>query len=91
VATTTTTTEAEVWTQIVIPSAGGSIVVSYRPGEVRLDAVSPAPTFVLEDVDEDPKRVQVELKGDDVTYTLEVKWERGELVTDIDASGPGAD
>jgi hypothetical protein len=42
-------------------------------------------------VDEDPKRVQVEFEGDDVTYTLEAKWERGELVTDIDASGPGDD
>ena len=91
VATTTTTAATEAWTQIVVTSAGGSIVVSYLPGQVRLDAVAPAPTFLLEDVDEDLKRVQVEFEGDDVTYTLEAKWERGELVTDVDASGPGAD
>jgi hypothetical protein len=58
---------------------------------VRLDAASPAPTFLLEDVVEDPKRVEVQFEGDDVTYTLEAKWEKGELVTDVDASGPGAD
>jgi hypothetical protein len=75
----------------VLSSAGGSIVVSYRPGEVRLDAAFPASTFLLEDVDEDPKRVQVEFEGDDVTYTLEAKWDKGELVTDVDVSGPGAD
>jgi hypothetical protein len=88
---TTTTTEVEVWTQVVVTSAGGSMAVSYRPGEVRLDAVSPAPTFILEDVDEEPKRVQVQFEGDDVTYTLEAKWDKGELVTDVDVSGPGAD
>ncbi|HKZ20407.1 MAG TPA: hypothetical protein VJQ57_09875 [Acidimicrobiia bacterium] len=66
-------------------------MVSYRPGEVRLDAASPAPTFLLEVVIEDPKQVQVQFEGDDVTYTLEAKWEKGELVTDVDASGPGAD
>jgi hypothetical protein len=81
----------EVWTQIVVSSPGGSIVVSYRPGEVRLDAALPVPNFLLEDVDEEPKRVQVEFEGDDVTYTLEAEWERGELVTDVDVSGPGTD
>ena len=86
-----TTTTAEAWTQIVLASPGGSIVVSYRPGQVRLDTVSPAPTFVLEDVDEAQNRVEVELQGDEVTYTIEAKWVNGELVTDIDASGPGAD
>ena len=85
----TTTTEADVWSQIVLTSAGGSIVVSYRPGEVRLDAVSPAPTFLLEDVDEDPDRVEVVFEGDDVTYTIEAKWDEEEFVTDIDVSGSG--
>ncbi|HJU82423.1 MAG TPA: hypothetical protein VJ796_11865 [Acidimicrobiia bacterium] len=66
-------------------------MVSYRPGEVRLDAVAPAPTFLLEEVDEDPDRVEVVFEGVDVTYTIEAKWEKGELVTDADASGPGAD
>ena len=86
----TTTTEAEVWSQIVLSSAGGSIVVSYRPGEVQLDSVAPAPTFDLEDIDEARTTVQVEFEGEDVTYVLEAKWEKGELVTDIDAKGPGA-
>ena len=87
----TTTTEADVWSQIVLTSAGGSIVVSYRPGEVRLDSVAPAPTFDLEDIDERRATVQVEFEGENVTYILEARWEKGELVTDIDANGPGAD
>ena len=85
----TTTTEADLWSQIVLTSAGGSIVVSYRPGEVRLDAVSPAPTFLLEDVDEDPDRVEVVFESDDVTYTIEAKWDEEEFVTDVDVSGSG--
>ncbi|MGH8957484.1 MAG: hypothetical protein ACRDVK_02290 [Acidimicrobiia bacterium] len=94
-ATTTTaeppTTTVDAWTQVVLVSEGGSIIVSYRPEEVRLDAVFPAPTFVLEDVEEEPKRVEVELEGDDVTWTIEAKWANGEFVTDIEASGSGGD
>ena len=79
------------WTEIVLVSPGGSIVVSYRPGQVQLDAVAPAPAFELGDVDEASNRVEVEFENDFVSYKLEAKWSNGELVTDINASGPGAD
>jgi hypothetical protein len=85
----TTTTEAGVglWIPVVITSDGGSILVFYRPSEVRLDGIAPAPTFEIGDVDEEQKRVRVEFEGDDVTYVIEAKWEKGELVTDIDSEG----
>ncbi|HJQ94951.1 MAG TPA: hypothetical protein VJ935_04490 [Acidimicrobiia bacterium] len=59
----------------------------YRPGEVRLDGIAPAPTFEVVDLDEEQKSVRVEFEGDDVTYVIEAKWEKGELVTDIDSQG----
>jgi hypothetical protein len=76
-----------VWIPIVVTSDGGSIFVSYRSGEVRLDGIAPAPTFEVEDVDEERKSVRVEFGGDDVTYVIVAKWDKGELITDINSSG----
>jgi hypothetical protein len=61
--------------------------VFYRPGEVRLEGIAPAPTFEVEDVDEERKSVRVAFAGDDVTYVIEAKWDKGELTTDIESSG----
>jgi hypothetical protein len=80
--TTTTEPEAE-WIPLVLVSEGGSIVISYRPGEVRLDAVIPAPGFAVEDVDEERKSVRVEFEGADGSSTIVAKWDKGELVTDV--------
>jgi hypothetical protein len=77
----------DVWIPVVITSDGGSILVSYQSGEVRLDGIAVAPGFEVEDVDEERRSVRVELEGDDVTYVIEAKWVKGELVTDIDSQG----
>lgn len=84
--TTTTDPEGE-WVPIVLVSDGGSIVVSYRPGEVRLDAVIPAVGFEVGDVDEEKRSVRVQFESTDASYTIVAKWDKGELITDITSSG----
>ena len=85
--TAPTESEADGWIPVIITSDGGSILVFYRSGEVRLEGIAPAPAFEVEDVDEERKSVRVEFEGDDVTYVIEATWDKGELVTDIESQG----
>jgi hypothetical protein len=70
-------------------SEGGSIIVSYRPSEVRLESVAPLAGFSFEIDDQGPERVRVEFIGGDVTYTLRAEWTSDGFVTEVDASGEG--
>ena len=42
------------WQQTTIPSKGGLVIVSYRPGEVKLESVAPTPGFSYEIDDAGP-------------------------------------
>lgn len=82
--TSPTTTSAAVWQQTTIPSRGGLVVVSHRPGEVRLESVAPAPGFAYEIDDEGPPEARVEFEGGDgVRVEVRARWENG-LVIEID-------
>lgn len=61
------------------------MVVRYRPGEVTLQAATPAPGFAVEIDDGGPPRVRVEFESDESDVRVEVRWEDGGL--DIDVSG----
>jgi hypothetical protein len=60
------------------------VVVRYRPGEVELQAATPAPGFAVEIDDAGPPRVRVEFDSDEVEARIEVRWENGSLDIDID-------
>ena len=72
------------WKTTTLNSAGGTIIVSYRPGEVRLESVVPAPGFAYEIKDEGPDKVDVEFEQGDEKFGLEAEWTDGGLVTEID-------
>ncbi len=83
------TTSAVDWTRTTLNSGGGSIIVSYRPSEVRLESVAPLAGFSFEIDDQGPERVRVEFIGEDVTHTLRAEWTSEGFVTEVDASGEG--
>ena len=79
----TTTTSAGPWQQATIPSEGGLVIVSYRPGEVRLESVAPSPGFSYRIEDQGPPDVRVEFEGGELRVEVRVRWDNG-LVTEID-------
>jgi len=59
------------------------VVVSYRPGEVKLESVAPTPGFSYEIDDQGPPDVRVQFESGDVKVEVRVRWDGG-LVTEID-------
>jgi len=82
-ATTETTLSDAPWQQTTIPSKGGLVIVSYRPGEVKLESVAPTPGFSYEIDDQGPPEVRVEFQGGDIRVEVRVRWDGG-LVTEVD-------
>lgn len=60
------------------------MVVRYRPGEVELQAATPAPGFAVENDEDGPDRVRVEFESNDLEVRVEVRWENGDLDIRID-------
>jgi len=81
---TSSTAAAAEWTVRTINSVGGSVVVRHRPGEVELQAATPAPGFAVEIDDDGPERVRVEFDSGNVEVRVEVRWESGSLDVDVD-------
>lgn len=65
-------------------TTGGVVVLRYRPGEVELQAATPAPGYAVEIDDPGPPRVRVEFEGDGDEVRVEARWERGGLDIDVD-------
>jgi hypothetical protein len=63
------------------------VIVSYAPGEVRLQSATPNPGFDMEIEDRGPDRVEVRFESDQAEYRVEVRWDSGELKVEIDQSG----
>lgn len=81
---TTSTSSPAAWSVRTITSPGGTVVVRYRPGEVQLQAATPAPGFAVEVDDAGPPKVRVEFAGDDDDVRVEVEWDDGQLDVEID-------
>jgi hypothetical protein len=72
------------WQVKTIPTDGGTVVVSYRPGEVVLDGATPAAGFTV-DVDKGgPPEVRVEFESESTKIEVRVQWD-GKLVIDLQA------
>lgn len=78
------TTAAVDWTVRTINSQGGTVVVRHRPGEVELQAATPAAGFSVEIDDRGPERVRVEFEGEEDDFGVEVEWEDGNLDVSVD-------
>jgi hypothetical protein len=86
-ATTNTTGSpitSDQWQPRTISTAGGNIVISFRPNEVRLESVAPAAGFTFDIEDSGPREVRVEFQGGAVKVEVRARWRDGGLVTEID-------
>ncbi len=81
---TTTTTAVVSWSVRTINSAGGTVVVRYRPGEVELQAATPSAGFDAEIEDSGPEKVEVEFEGEEADVKVVVRWDEGTLKVEID-------
>lgn len=70
-------TGAESWKVETVATPGGTVVLGYRPGEVRLESASPAVGFAVEVKKEGPPVVEVELTGPLSKVVLEAGWAGG--------------
>ena len=80
---TSATTSPTSWQQSTLPSRGGLVIVSYRPGEVRLESAAPSAGFSYEIDKAGPPEVRVEFEGRDVNVEVRVRWDGG-LVIEVD-------
>lgn len=59
------------------------MIVSYRPGEVRLESLAPHPGFIYEVKEEGPPEVRVEFQSADLRIEIRAEWDGG-LLTEMD-------
>lgn len=74
-------TSAGVWKVASVPTIGGTLVVSYRNDEVKLNSVAAAPGFTAEVDKSGPPEVRVDFEG--VTTTIEMRIASEDGVLDI--------
>lgn len=81
--TTSTTTSAR-WSTKTIATNGGTLVVSYRPGEVILETAVPLPGFETEIEKTGPPVVEVKFESGNLKVDIKVDWENGQLEIEVD-------
>lgn len=59
------------------------MVLAHRPGEVTLQAATPAPGFQTEIKKSGPDEVEVEFESETTKVEIEAEWEDGELNIEI--------
>ncbi|MEX1125031.1 MAG: hypothetical protein WEE53_05145 [Acidimicrobiia bacterium] len=82
----TSTSVAVGWQVKTIPTAGGTIVVSYRPGEVILDGATPAAGFTVDVDKQGPPDVKVKFESESTHVEIRVEW-GDKLVVDVQEDG----
>ncbi len=67
------------------------MVVSYRPGEVKLEAASPVPGFTADVEDSGPPKVRVEFESQENNVDVRAEWRDGNLLIEIIGPDNGED
>jgi len=70
----TSSSAAANWQVRTIPTAGGTVVVSYRPGEVVHDGSTPAAGFTVDVDKQGPPEVRVEFESETTKVEVRVEW-----------------
>ena len=73
------------WSSRTIPTEGGIVVVSYRPGEVQLGSASPAAGFAAEIKKSGPPEVDVEFESESAKYRVRARWAAGDLSVEVES------
>lgn len=73
-ATTPPTTAPSQWATLNVPTAGGTVTVEHRTGEVRLVAATAGPGYRVGDVEAGPPEVEVDFDGDDEKVEVRIRW-----------------
>ncbi|MGH8913947.1 MAG: hypothetical protein ACRDZM_05450 [Acidimicrobiia bacterium] len=68
----------------IITTGGGTVVVSYEPGEVVLQTAAPAPGFTADIKKQGPPDVDVEFESESSKFRVEADWD-GQLIVEIDS------
>ncbi|MGH3649950.1 MAG: hypothetical protein ACRDU9_04510 [Acidimicrobiia bacterium] len=79
------TSNTSEWSYRTVTTAGGSVVVRHRPGQVEFQAATPTPGFDVEVDEMGPDRVRVEFESAVTDIRVELRWEDGILDVDISA------
>ena len=85
---TSTTAKAQ-WSTRTITTNGGTVVVSYRPGEVILETAVPRPGFETEIDKQGPPVVEVEFDSSNLRVDIKAEWDNGELEIEVDEEPQG--
>lgn len=84
--TSTTTAPDQPWTTEAIATPAGVVLVSSRPGEVRLEAVTPIPGWSYEVKRAEPDQVEVRFAGHGHAEVFaSARWLNGALETEVDS------
>jgi hypothetical protein len=75
--TTSTTSTTEAWSVTTLTSDGGTLTVSYRPGEVRYEAAVPAAGYSLELDSTTSPDIRVTFVGAADAWELRARWHDG--------------
>lgn len=84
-----TTTQG--WATKTIPTSGGTVVVSYRPGEVILETAVPKPGFQTDIEKAGPPGVEVDFESSSLKVAIKAEWKDGRLDVEIEEEPHGED
>jgi hypothetical protein len=86
---TTQSNASPSWQSRSIQTAGGTVIVRYRPGEVEYQSATPAPGFQVEVEEVGPPEVKVEFESESQKFEVEAHWEDDGL--DVSTSSSSED
>jgi len=87
--TTISTVASASWQAQSVQTAGGTVVVRYRPGEVTYQAATPAKGFYVEIEEFGPPEVRVKFESEGSEIEVRAVWQNNQL--DVDTSESGHD
>lgn len=86
--TTATTADSPAWASKAITSPAGVVIVSYRPNEVRLEAINPVPGWQYEVAKAETAETEVRFTSPGHgEVVVKAAWNDGSLTTAVHANG----
>lgn len=71
----TSTTAAAAWQTRSVRTAGGTVILRYRPGDVTYQSATPAPGFQVEVERPGPPEVRLEFESEAQKVEVDASWE----------------